>query len=46
MMDAIPVSLKKSIGACIGLFLALIGGVNGGIIVTTADTPLALGDLS
>ena len=46
MMDAIPVSLKKSIGAGIGLFLALIGGVNGGIIVTTTGTPLALGDLS
>ena len=45
MMDAIPISLKKSIGAGIGLFLALIGGVNGGIIVTGAGTPLALGDL-
>ena len=46
MMDAIPMSLKKAIGAGIGLFLALIGGVNSGIIVTTAGTPLALGDLS
>ena len=46
MMDAIPMSLKKSIGAGIGLFLALIGGVNGGIIVNTAGTPLALGDLN
>lgn len=45
MMDAIPMSLKKSIGAGIGLFLALIGGVNGGIIVTGGGTPLALGDL-
>ncbi|MCY3595386.1 MAG: NCS2 family permease [Bacteroidetes bacterium] len=46
MMDAIPMSLKKSIGAGIGLFLALIGGINSGIIVTTAGTPLALGNLS
>ena len=45
MMDAIPMSLKKSIGAGIGLFLALIGGVNGGLIVTGGGTPLALGDL-
>ena len=46
MMDAIPVSLKKSIGAGIGLFLALIGGINGGIIVNATGTPLALGDLN
>ncbi len=46
MMDAIPMSLKKSIGAGIGLFLAMIGGVNGGIIVNTTGTPLALGDLT
>ena len=46
MMDAIPMSLKKSIGAGIGLFLTLIGAVNGGLIVKGAGTPLTLGGLS
>ena len=44
MMDAIPMTLKVSIGAGIGLFLALIGAVSGGIIVGGESTPLAMGD--
>ena len=45
VLDAIPDSLKRAIGAGIGLFLALIGLVNGGLVVTGQGTPLALGDL-
>ena len=45
VLDAIPDSLKRAIGAGIGLFLAVIGLVNGGLVVAGTGTPLALGDL-
>ena len=45
MMDAIPLSLKKSIGAGIGLFLAVIGCVNGGLITQGEGVVLSLGKL-
>lgn len=46
MMDAIPTFLKKAISVGIGLFILLIGLVNGGLIQMsgTASAPLALGD--
>ncbi|MCL2796184.1 MAG: NCS2 family permease [Microbacteriaceae bacterium] len=44
IMNAIPDGLKRAIGAGIGLFIALIGLVNGGIVVHPKDngTVLAL----
>ncbi|HEU0032874.1 MAG TPA: NCS2 family permease [Kofleriaceae bacterium] len=45
VLDAIPDSLRRAIGAGIGLFLALIGLVNGGVVVPGKGTPLALGDV-
>jgi AGZA family xanthine/uracil permease-like MFS transporter len=45
VLDAIPDSLKRAIGAGIGLFLAVIGLSNGGLIVPGKGTLLALGDL-
>ena len=36
VLDAIPMSLKRAIGAGIGLFLALIGLANGGFVVPGA----------
>jgi len=46
IMNAIPDSLKRSIGAGIGLFIALIGFVDGGLVIHPADggTIVALSD--
>ena len=38
IVDAIPVSIKNAIGAGIGLFIALIGMQNSGIIVSNPST--------
>ena len=48
LVKAIPVNLKKAIGAGIGLFVALIGFVNAGIVVgeSSAATTVGLGDFS
>jgi AGZA family xanthine/uracil permease-like MFS transporter len=41
IMDAIPLDLKLAIGIGIGLFLAIIGFVNGGLVQrTTTDSPV------
>ena len=45
IVDAIPRSLKTAISAGIGLFLAMIGMKNAGIIVSNPDTLVTLGDL-
>lgn len=45
IVDAIPVSLKKAIGAGIGLYIAFIGLENAGIIVDNAATLVGLGDI-
>lgn len=42
---SIPQGLRVGIGAGIGLFIALIGFKNMGIVVPNADTLVALGDL-
>ena len=42
---SIPHGLRVGIGAGIGLFIALIGFKNMGIVVPNADTLVALGDL-
>jgi AGZA family xanthine/uracil permease-like MFS transporter len=50
VLDAIPDSLKRAIGAGIGLFLALIGFASGGVVVRGPGPgplpSLGLGDLS
>ena len=47
VLEAIPVPLKLSIGAGIGLFIALIGFVNGGMVVQDEGTgALGLADMA
>lgn len=46
IVDAIPVSIKNAIGAGIGLFIALIGMQNAGIIVSDPATLVSLGDIT
>jgi len=46
LLDAIPVSLKKAIGAGIGLFIAFIGLQNAGIIANSDATLVVLGDIT
>ena len=42
IMDAIPMDLKRAIGIGIGLFLAIIGFFNGGIVVAGAGTVVGI----
>ena len=42
VMNAIPMDLKRSIGIGIGLFIALIGFINAGVVEVGGGTPLAL----
>lgn len=44
IVDAIPMSMKKAIGAGIGLFIAFIGMQNADIIVDSDATLVVLGD--
>jgi len=46
LLNAIPDTLKKAIGAGIGLFIAFIGMENAGIIVNSDSTLVTLGDIS
>jgi adenine/guanine/hypoxanthine permease len=47
VLNAIPMDLKRAIGIGIGLFLAIIGLVNAGIVVQGTGTPITLNpDLS
>ena len=46
ILEAMPTSLRLGIGAGIGLFLALIGLRNAGIVVGNPDTLIAIGDLT
>ena len=46
IMDAIPVVLRHAISVGLGLFIAMIGLVNAGIIATGNGTVLALGDIT
>ena len=45
IVNALPLSLRKAIGAGIGLFIALIGLKGGGIVVGDQATLVNLGDL-
>ncbi|MBI3647895.1 MAG: NCS2 family permease [Actinobacteria bacterium] len=42
IMDAISMDLKRAIGIGIGMFIALIGLVNGGIVIKGDATPVTL----
>jgi AGZA family xanthine/uracil permease-like MFS transporter len=42
IMDAIPMDLKLAIGIGIGMFLAIIGFVNGGVVVVGVGTPVTI----
>lgn len=46
IVNAIPMSLKLAVSAGIGLFIALIGFANAGIIEANPNTMVALGDFS
>lgn len=46
IVNAIPFTLKKAVGGGIGLFIALIGLQNAGIIVTNEATLVGLGHLA
>lgn len=46
IVDAIPASLKKAIGAGIGLYIAFIGLKSAGLIVSSEATSVTLGALS
>ena len=46
LLNAIPGTLKKAIGAGIGLFIAFIGLQNAGIIVNSDATLVSLGDIT
>jgi adenine/guanine/hypoxanthine permease len=46
IINAIPMNLKKAVAVGIGLFIALIGFANAGIVVNDAGTIIGLGNLS
>lgn len=46
IFDAIPMNLKKAVSVGIGLFIALIGFSNAGIVIPDPETLVALGDLT
>ncbi len=46
LIDSIPMSLKAAMSAGIGLFIALIGFANAGIVVSDPNTFVGLGDLT
>ncbi len=45
IMDAIPVSLRHAISVGLGIFIAMIGLADGGIIVANESTMVSLGDV-
>lgn len=46
IMDAIPVSLRHAISVGLGLFIAMIGLADGGIIVANESTMVSFGDVT
>jgi adenine/guanine/hypoxanthine permease len=42
VLEAIPIDLKRAIGIGIGLFIALIGLVNGGVVIAGTGTPVTI----
>lgn len=46
IVDAIPATLKRAIGAGIGIYIAFIGLKNAGVIVDNSATLVSIGDLT
>ncbi|MBP2079759.1 NCS2 family permease [Oceanobacillus polygoni] len=46
IINAIPANMKLAVGAGIGLFIAFIGLINSGIVVSNEATLVSLGDLA
>ncbi len=46
IMNAIPLDLKRAIGVGIGLFITVLGLIEGGIITPNAATVVSLGDFT
>ncbi len=46
IINAIPLSIKRAIGAGIGMFLAMIGFQSGGLITSNPSTMIGLGNLT
>ena len=46
IMEAVPLTLKLSIGVGIGLFITLVGFREGGIVVNNPATGIGLGELT
>jgi AGZA family xanthine/uracil permease-like MFS transporter len=46
IMEAVPMTLKLSIGVGIGLFITLVGLREGGVVVNNPATGIGLGDLT
>lgn len=46
VMDAIPASLRHAIAAGLGLYIAFIGLINGGIVVDSASTLVSIGSVT
>jgi len=46
IINAIPINLKRAVAVGIGLFIALIGFANAGIVVNDAGTIIGLGNIS
>jgi AGZA family xanthine/uracil permease-like MFS transporter len=46
IMNAVPLTLKLSIGVGIGLFITLVGFREGGVVVNNPATGIGLGDLT
>ncbi|MCI1665376.1 MAG: NCS2 family permease [Atopobiaceae bacterium] len=46
IMDAIPAALRHSIAAGLGLFIAFIGLINGGIVVNNESTLVSMGSIT
>lgn len=45
IFNAIPIGLKKAVSVGIGLFIALIGLINGGVVIHKDSTILSLGNV-
>lgn len=46
IFNAIPMNLKKAVSVGIGLFIALIGFINAGIVIADEGTVVALGNIT
>lgn len=46
IFDAIPMNLKKAVSVGIGLFIALIGFINAGLVIADEGTLIALGTIT